>query len=1165
MWIAVARADQMRPESALVVRAGGKELALIRGAEGWHALDNSCPHAGGSLGEGVVEGSTVTCPLHAWRFDGATGACLTEKRPAQSRYPVKVEQGQVWIQLPDAGGPDWTPVAEEAELRPGAVRKVTVDGSAVALLSTTEGVFALRDGCAHEGGPLSEGALEGRTISCPWHGWRFDGKTGRCLNDKRFTQPACDVKIEQGKVWIRPRTGPRDEDPASKRSPVEQWKSAKHGFDVWPDLVRYARDKTPMDRIETPDLERMKWYGFFYRKNHDNDRYMVRVRLPGCCMNAGQARALASIARDCGYSILDATTRGNIQIQGLTVDRLPEVRERLERSGLTSRQSGHDNVRNVTSHPWSGIDPEELIDTRGLAESVQTMLIGNREFADLPRKFNVALTGRPDPAAHAWCQDLSFVAARDPHGAVGFQVLLGGNQGQSPKLAWRMPVLVPPDRVVEVTAATLRVFREMGFRHNRHQVRFRYLIERIGPDQVLSEIEKRLEFALPRFAPPPARPMKDDRFVGWFPQKQENLWMVGVCVPLGRLVWDQLEGLADVAEGFGEGTIRTTYDQNLVIPGIPCERREPAAYAVAKTGFAFEPDTVTRNVVACTGKQFCNLAVTETKGYGYRLIEELRRRRVQLHDIRVAMSGCPSSCAMSYTSDIGLKGVKLRRDGRVMDGFDVYLGGGFGERVRLGILYRKSVPCDLLPELIERIVREFYANRNSQSFSDYWRDRLKSHRAEADPGRTPSWVCSGCGHTHAGEDPPPFCPVCAALRARFEPPGGPKAPRPERRILIVGGGIGGHTAAQTARSLDPAVAITLVTDEKHSFYNRLNLTRFLAGEVNREDLFDYREEWYEEHGVDVLTGTRVIGLDPVKKTALLAQGRELEYDSCILTHGSAALTPPFFRPDLPGVFLLRTLEDTEGILSRAGPGVRAAVIGGGVLGLEAAYGLVKRGAAVRLFELAPRLMPRQLDGAAAAIFVDQVRDKGIEIHLGAGVRDLSGGRVALSDGRNFEADLIVVSTGIRPNIDWVKRSGVHCNRGVLVDDRMRTSAESIFAAGDAAEWRGQVFGLWTHAVDQARVAASNAVGKPAFYRGSLPVTVLKCLGIPLVSMGEIQEDGGDITSDSREDPKAGTYRKLIFRKGVPIGGLMLGSTAGMGEMRNLIEARTAPKEEAAIP
>jgi len=1261
MWITVAKLTDLTPETTRVVNAGGLELALVRATDGLFALDNLCPHTGGSLGEGLVQGRTVTCPLHNWQFDCQTGKCLTEKRAPQRRYPVKVEKGDVLIEIPDpapvavsveAPKPaieEWIAVVEVADFRPGTLRQVQVGDQLAVLACSTEGIYALENACAHEGGPLAEGSLEGTVVTCPMHGWKFDCKTGHCLTDARRRQRTFETKIEAGRVWVRAAASPESSipeaapasasqmtetsnDPAIKKSPAEIWKIAKPGMAVWPDLLNYARNRTPMAEIEEPELERMKWYGFFYRKNNDNDRYMCRIRIPGCAMTVEQARAIARIACDAGYSIADVTTRGNIQIQGLTVDQLPQVREKLEAVNLTARQTGHDNVRNITSHPFSGIDPDELIDTRDLARQIQEMVIGHPEFTDLPRKFNIALTGRSDPAGHAWTQDLCFVAMlrTKEEGLeslslaslslvpdqleVGFQLLVGGTQGQSPKLAWHLPVWVAPEEVLEVTTAILRTFRELGYRHNRHQVRFRYLIERIGVEQLLLEIEKRLGRALDRLAlsaaegsgaeglalsaveGSPPKPGAQDDFIGWFKQKQDDRWAVGVCVPIGRLTWDQLEGMAAIAEQFGDGTLRTTYDQNLVIPGIASADREAVRYAIVRHGLTFEPDQVMRNVVACTGKQFCNIAVTETKGYAYQLIETLRRRKVQLHDIRLHMSGCPSSCAMSHTADIGLKGSKVRRGGKVLDAFDVYLGGGLAAEVQMAILYKKGIPFQQLPQLLEKVIGEFYLEREApETFSQYWRRKLEGHKPETDKEEIPTWRCTRCEYLHVADDPPPFCPLCAAIRSKFEPvsdeetnradavgehhanqlEAAPKVadavgeqlsgknlpgltPIPQgKRLLIIGGSIAGHTAAQTARSLDPEARITLITDEQYSFYNRLNLTRFLADEVQHAELFDYTPGWYEENQIEILTGTRVIGLDPIQRVALLAEGRELSYDACILAHGSSANTPPFYRANLPGLLLLRTLDDVKEIIARAQSGVKVAVIGGGVLGLEAAYGLVKHGAVVRVFEYGPSLMPRQLDRAGGKLFTEMVREKGIEVHANAQVQEILGEThvegLALADGRHFDAELIVVSTGIKPNIDWVKRSGLHCQRGVIVNDCMQTSVEGVYAAGDVTEWQGQVVGLWANAIEQARVAAANAVGGLGFYQGCLPVTSLKCLGIPLVSMGEIKEDGEGITSKVKYDLEACTYRRLILRDGIPIGGILLGALSGMGEMRKLIE------------
>ncbi|MGH7896596.1 MAG: NAD(P)/FAD-dependent oxidoreductase, partial [Candidatus Binatia bacterium] len=387
-----------------------------------------------------------------------------------------------------------------------------------------------------------------------------------------------------------------------------------------------------------------------------------------------------------------------------------------------------------------------------------------------------------------------------------------------------------------------------------------------------------------------------------------------------------------------------------------------------------------------------------------------------------------------------------------------------------------------------------------------------------------------------------------------------KAAPAGKRILIVGGSIAGHTAAHVCRELDPSARITLATDETHRFYNRLNLTRFLAAEIERDKLFDFSESWYAEQQIEVATESRAIALDPFGKRVVFASGVELGYDSLILAHGSSAALPRFYR-ELPGVVLLRTLDDAERILAAA-TGARVAVIGGGVLGLEAAYGARLRGAAeVSVFEYFPRLMPRQLDAAAGELLAALVRDKGIAVHVGCGVGAIVGSEraeaIELEDGRAFAADLVVVSTGIAPNVDWVKRSGVAAARGVLVDDGMRTSAADVYAAGDVVEWRGGVVGLWMNAIEQAKVAARAAVGLPAAFAGYIPATTLKCLGIPVFAIGDSTAEGDDVTAQVVSEPSRRIHWKLISRAGLPIGGILLNTVEGMAEMKRLVETTAA--------
>jgi precorrin-3B synthase len=553
---------------------------------------------------------------------------------------------------------------------------------------------------------------------------------------------------------------------------VEAWKQEKHGFDVWADVEAYAQARTAMAEIAEADLERMKWYGIFYRKRDEDGSYMIRVRIPGCELTSPQAHALAEVAK-IGYAIIDVTTRGNIQIQGFRIQDLPGVLARLDEVGLTCKQTGHDNVRNVMTHPWAGLDPAELVDVRPLCRTLTDVFLNDRSLSNLPRKFNIAVDGRAAPAAHCWTQDTSFVAASRPDGSVAYHWLLAGTQGQNPRIAWKLPVFVTEQQAPEVFLQSLLVFNEEGAREKRDKARLRYLIERIGDIDFLERVEAKLGYTLERTDEPipPAEEAED--FVGWFRQKQTGLWALGVNVPLGRLTHEQLDGLAHLADKEGDGTLRTAYDQGIVIPNIPTANRVAAARSLNRLGLEHEADTVARNIMACTGRQFCNIAVSETKGHAFALMDKLRAKGVKLAGIKINMSGCPSSCAQTYLGDIGLKGVRVRRKTGTCDGFDVFLGGGVHETVELGILYRKGVDVDQLPAMIEELVRTYDREaEGDQTFSRFWRGRLNSTRhfpfaTHEEDFRPDVWVCEKCGHEHAAEDPPIFCPKCSALRKNF--------------------------------------------------------------------------------------------------------------------------------------------------------------------------------------------------------------------------------------------------------------------------------------------------------------------------------------------------------------------------------------------------------------
>lgn len=554
-------------------------------------------------------------------------------------------------------------------------------------------------------------------------------------------------------------------------NPVEVWKSEKHGFDVWPDVERHAAAGTPMKQIDSTDLERMKWHGYFYRKRDEPGRYMNRIRITAGELSSAQAKEIARLAYEFGHGIIDVTTRANLQVQGLAIEHLPLVTQRLTSVGLTSKQTGHDNIRNVFAHPFSGLLPDEIIDTRTLCHEITELFLDSREYADLPRKMNICLNGTADHSAHFWTQDISYLATRGRSDEVRFHLLVGGTQGQNPHLAWHLPVLVRPEQVVDTTRAILDLFRVRGSREKRNAARFRFLVEELRPAGVLHEIEQRLGYSLDAHAEQPRPATSYDELIGWFRQAERDRWTMGLCVPLGRLTWRQLEGLGVLAARWGSGSLRTTHEQGIAVVDIPDAHRAAAVTDAAALGLSIHADSLDRNTMACTGSQFCNIAVTETKGQMFQLLDKLRKKQVRLEGIRIHMSGCPSSCAQHFTADIGLKGVRVRRLLGTREGFDVFLGGGVGGDVQMGRLYRLGVDADQLPTLIEEVVTEYYLRHSpGQTFSAYWREQLPAacdEKAGDDDYLPPVWVCDRCQHRHAGVDPPIFCPSCAALRRFF--------------------------------------------------------------------------------------------------------------------------------------------------------------------------------------------------------------------------------------------------------------------------------------------------------------------------------------------------------------------------------------------------------------
>ncbi len=424
-----------------------------------------------------------------------------------------------------------------------------------------------------------------------------------------------------------------------------------------------------------------------------------------------------------------------------------------------------------------------------------------------------------------------------------------------------------------------------------------------------------------------------------------------------------------------------------------------------------------------------------------------------------------------------------------------------------------------------------------------------------------AWRCRVCGYVHEGDAPPAVCPLCAATADSFEPVAETEpaaaAAAPAGRIVILGGGIAGVAAAEAARKTSPDAEILLISREPHWPYHRLNLTRLLAGEVSDDALRLHAPAWYDERRITVRLGAEVVALAAADRCLDFADGRVEAFDRLVLATGAHAFRPPIPGAERAGVFTLRDADDARAILAAARLGAACVCVGGGLLGLETAGALARRGVRVTLLESHAWLMPRQLNARAGEALGRYAERAGIVLRTRAQTRELAGDgrvrRVLLEDGTALDADFVVLATGVRSNTHLARAAGIPVQQGVLVDDRLRTSHPDIWAAGDAAEHRGVLYGSWPAAQAQGGIAGLNAAGGAAEFGGLPRSHTLKILGLGMTSIGRIEPaDGGDRVV---EDEEGDRYRRFVFRDGRLAGVVLLGDTRPAAAAHRAIEQR----------
>ncbi len=513
-------------------------------------------------------------------------------------------------------------------------------------------------------------------------------------------------------------------------SKIEQAKAELCGLELAPRLEELGRQG--WEALDEATLTiRLKWLGIFFRPVTPG-RFMVRLRLPNGVISAEQLAVLAEAVDRCGqHGSADITTRQNIQLRGLLLEDMAPLLAELERVGLTSRQSGHDNPRNITGNPLAGIDPEEFVDTRPLVEAIQAALLGPAGPRNLPRKFNVAVGGAPD--SFLLHNDLAFLPAHQ-NGELGFTVMVGGFfSAQRNELAIPLGLWLPAAQLPGFTLAVLRHFERAGNRQQRNKSRLMYLIDQLGLEgyrQAVLETwlelvaELSAELGSDQAGDPAAAVAHDGSHLvnraprdglGVQPQKQGGLHWVGLHVPMGRLDAAAMLELAGLARSYGSGELRLTEAQNALIVNVPTERLEALLAEPLLQRFRPDPSPLQAEAVSCTGNAYCSFALIPTKTTAQAVLEELEQRIELPHAVRLHWTGCPNACGQPYMGQIGLMGAKARKDGQMVEAAKIFLGGAMDAEPKLAALHDKGVPLSDLPDVLEQLLVERFGARRRGS------------------------------------------------------------------------------------------------------------------------------------------------------------------------------------------------------------------------------------------------------------------------------------------------------------------------------------------------------------------------------------------------------------------------------------------------------------------
>ena len=505
-------------------------------------------------------------------------------------------------------------------------------------------------------------------------------------------------------------TSPSVEQIAPGINAVEGYKASMNGDglrirELLPEIIeRGAEALTPAEK------ELLKWIGVFFRKPTPG-KFMMRIRMPNGFARSEQLRTIAELSRRLGNGVLDITTRQQIELRGFTLDSVPEIFEKLRGVDLRTLQTGIDNVRNINGCAMAGLTPHECFDASPVVHELDRIIVGNEgnpEFTNLPRKFNIVVTGCTDNCTHSESQDIALVPAKKA-GRLGFNVLVGGKMGSGGfTVASPLNVFVEIFQAAAVVVELIKIYREHGPREARSKCRFAFLIEEWGVRRLRAELVARLGHEL-AFQGRDMRGSKHSDHLGVNTQKQSGLVAVGLCIPTGRVNPDQLDELARLSDTHGNGEIRLTTGQNAIIPNVAAARVAKLLEEPLLAQLSPRPSPFVRGLVACVGTDYCNLALIETKSRAIALSEALHKKMgAGLNPLTIHWSGCPAGCGNHQAADVGLRGFKTRIDGKIVDAVAIYTGGRTGPHAIAGQEILETVPCDeSLPDVVANVIQSY--------------------------------------------------------------------------------------------------------------------------------------------------------------------------------------------------------------------------------------------------------------------------------------------------------------------------------------------------------------------------------------------------------------------------------------------------------------------------